>query len=254
MSGKLVVPGHQPVADPGPRPERTRKFVKALLQTPLKSLSLDSEGHLIIPTQEEIAKACPVTLSDVHEKAFAEWRVEFPCPAAAAVGATEEGGGADGSAEAGSSGAGNPQGSAGGGRGAGSATPPTLAPGTQADSEAVLKEKNGDEILSQKPLPEGGAAATREMTLCLTATQAADGAQKTWRVWLHNKASKNANVPAGTFIGQGGQGRFVSLVTQSIEEDKKDFSWRYTRLTRFKKRHRRARQRVHDLQQSRHSS
>ena len=73
------------------------------------------------------------------------------------------------------------------------------------------------------------------MTLCLTATQAADGAQKTWRVWLHNKASKNASVPAGTFIGQGGQGRFVSLATQSIEEDKKDFSWRCTRLTGFKK-------------------
>ena len=122
------------------------------------------------------------------------------------------------STEAGSSGAGNTQGSAGGG-----ATPPTLAPGTQADSEAVLKEKFGDEILFQKPLPEGGAAATREMTLCLTATQAADGAQKTWRVWLHNKASKNANVPAGTFIGQGGQGRFVSLVTDRIEESKNDF-------------------------------
>ena len=128
-----------------------------------------------------------------------------------------------------------------------------LTPGTQADSEAALKDKFGDEILSQKPLPEGGAAATREMTLCLTATQAADGAQKTWRVWLHNKASKNANVPAGTLIGQGGQGRFVSLVTESIEEDKKDFSWRYTRLTGFK-RYRRARQRFHDLQQSQHSS
>ena len=72
------------------------------------------------------------------------------------------------------------------------------------------------------------------MTLCLTATQAADGAQQTWRVWLHNQASKFANVPAGTLIGQGGQGTFVSLVTQSIEEDKKDFSWRYTRLTGFK--------------------
>ena len=90
---------------------------------------------MIIPTQEEIAKACPVTLSDEQEKEFASWRVEFPRPAAAAVGATEEGGGADGSAEAGSSGAGNTQGSAGGG-----ATPPTLAPGTQADSEAALKE------------------------------------------------------------------------------------------------------------------
>ena len=143
MSGKLVVPGHQPVPDPGPRPERTRKLVKALLQKPLKHLSLNSEGHLIIPTQEEIAKACPVTLSDEQEKEFASWRVEFPRPAAAAVGATEEGGGADGSAEAGSSGAGNPQGSAGGGRGAESATPPTLAPGAQASSEEVLKENLG---------------------------------------------------------------------------------------------------------------
>ena len=37
VSGKLVVPGHQPVPDPGSRPERTRKLVKALLQKPLKS-------------------------------------------------------------------------------------------------------------------------------------------------------------------------------------------------------------------------
>ena len=35
VSGKLVVPGHQPVPDPGSRPERTRKLVKALLQKPL---------------------------------------------------------------------------------------------------------------------------------------------------------------------------------------------------------------------------
>ena len=103
---------------------------------------------MIIPTQEEIAKACPATLTDEQEKEFASWRVEFPRPAAAAVGATEEGGI---SVEAGSSGAGNAQGSAGGG---GSATPPMLAPGTQADSEAALKEQIGDEILSQNPCPK----------------------------------------------------------------------------------------------------
>ena len=93
----------------------------------------------------------------------------------------------------------------------------------------------GTDFYLKKPLPDGGTAATREMTLCLTATQAADGAQKTWRVWLHNQASKNANVPAGTFIGQGGQGRFVSLVTQSVEDSKNDFSRRCARLTGFKK-------------------
>ena len=64
VSGKLVVPGHQPIADPGSRPERSRKLVKALLQKPLKNLSLNPKGFLIIPTQEQIAKACPVTLDD----------------------------------------------------------------------------------------------------------------------------------------------------------------------------------------------
>ena len=108
------------------------------------------------------------------------------------------------STEAGSSGAGNTQGSAGGrssegAEGAGRATPPMLAPGTQADSEADLEAKFGDEILFQKTLPESGATvATREMSLCLTATQSAVGDQEIWRVWLHNEASQNAHVPAGT--------------------------------------------------------
>ena len=132
VAGKLIAPGHPPIPDPGARPERKRKFIKALLQKPLINLSLNAEGYLIIPTQEEIAKVCPVSLSDEQEKEFAIWRAEFPRDkAAAAVGATEEGGI---SVEAGTSGAGNTQGSAGGGSfewagGAGSATPPTLAPG-----------------------------------------------------------------------------------------------------------------------------
>ena len=121
----------------------------------------------------------------------------------------------------------------------GSTTPP-LAPGTKADSEGDLKAKFGDEILCQKHLPDSGAqsvksVALRGVTLCLTATPTAVGAQKTLRVWLHNKASQNAKVPAGALIGQGGQGTFVSVVTQNIEDDKKDFAWRYTRITGFKK-------------------
>ena len=111
---------------------------------------------MTIPTQEEIAKACPVTLSDEQEKEFASWRVESARPAAAAVGATEEGGGADGSAEVG---AGNTQGSAGGdsfeGAGnAGSTTAPTLAPGTQADSEVALKENLGTKFYLKNLCPK----------------------------------------------------------------------------------------------------
>ena len=77
VAGKLIVPGHQPIPDLGARPERKRKFIKALLQKPLRNLSLIAEGYLIIPTQEEIAKACPVTLSDEQEKEIANWRAEF---------------------------------------------------------------------------------------------------------------------------------------------------------------------------------
>ena len=36
VSGKLVVPGHQPVPDPGCRPERSRRLVRAMLEKPLK--------------------------------------------------------------------------------------------------------------------------------------------------------------------------------------------------------------------------
>ena len=76
-------------------------------------------------------------------------------------------------------------------------------PGTQVDSSATLKERFSDEILSQKILPENGVVAAREMTLCLTEIQAADGAQKIWRVWLHSKAPKNAIVQT-QFLDQVG--------------------------------------------------
>ena len=42
-------------------------------------------------------------------------------------------------------------------------------------------------------------------------------------------------MPAGTFLGQGGQGSFTSLVTSSVEEPKASFAWKYTRITAFKK-------------------
>ena len=51
VSNQLVVPGHQSVPDPGSRPERTRKFIKALLPQQIKCLTLDAEGHLVIPTE-----------------------------------------------------------------------------------------------------------------------------------------------------------------------------------------------------------
>ena len=140
MDKKLVVPGHQPIPDPGPLPERTHKFIKALLQKPLRTLSLNSDGYLIIPTKEEIARACPVSLNAEQDNQFESWRSEFPRDAPApAVGTTE-------AVEANGNGVGNSP-----NIGPGSATP--LAPGTKADSEGDLKTKFGDEILCQKICP-----------------------------------------------------------------------------------------------------
>ena len=221
VSGRLVIPGHQPVPDPGPRPERTRKLIKALLPEPLKNLSLDSEGNLIIPSQEEIAKACPVTLNEEQERNFASWRIEFLRHAAICAKAEE-----DSDAEnAAKRRRGND----------GRTVKPKLAPGTQADSAETMTSEFGDEILTQKPLPDSGIAATRDITLCLTEVPAADGAQKVWRVWLHNKASKNVVLQANTYLGQGGPGKFQSLVTHNLLENQKDFAWRFTRITAYKK-------------------
>ena len=99
----------------------------------------------------------------------------------------------------------------------------------------------GDEVVSQKPLPEGGVAASREIMLCLTESMAAVGAdasshnQKVSRVWLHNKAAKTLSLPVASFLGQGGQGSFVSLVNSPVEDAKRPFTWMYTRLTGYKR-------------------
>ena len=218
VSGRLVIPGHQPVPDPGNRPERSRKVIKALLSEPLKNLSLDSEGNLIIPSQEEIAKACPVTLNEEQERDFASWRIEFLRHAAVGANAEEDE---------------NPAKRHRGDNGR--TVKSTLAPGTQAGSAETMTSEFGDEILTQKPLPNSGIAATREITLCLTEVPAADGAQKVWRVWLHNKASKNVVLQANTYLGQGGPGKFQSLVLHNLLEHQKDFAWRFTRITAYKK-------------------
>ena len=140
VAGKLIAPGHQPIPDPGHRPERTRKLIKALLEKPLRNLSLSSDGYLIIPTKEEIARACPVSLNAEQDNQFESWRSEFPRDAPApAVGTTE-------AVEANGNGVGNSPNIE-----PGSATP--LAPGTKADSEGDLKTKIGDEILCQKICP-----------------------------------------------------------------------------------------------------
>ena len=79
LRNKLAVPGLMPPQDPGPKPERSRKLISAMLKDPLKVFSLDSNGHLIIPTEDDMTTSCPVALKPDQLKLFSTWRVEFAC-------------------------------------------------------------------------------------------------------------------------------------------------------------------------------
>ena len=112
LSKKLVVPGHEPVPDPGPHPERTRKFVKALLPKPMKLLSLDADGYLIIPMDDEIANACPVSLDREQVQCLTELRQKYPRRQTVSTGeeGSGEGSGTRGSGEgSGTQGSGIPE-------------------------------------------------------------------------------------------------------------------------------------------------
>ena len=170
-ANKLLVPGHQPLADPGERPERTRKLIKAMLPTPLKTLSLDKEGNLIVPTEEEISKACPVALTAEQLCHFQKWRVEFPRPSAgvppgAPAPALET------APNGGSSAA--------------------VSPGKVVEDAGQLKEL-GEEIVVEVELPGAAGTAMSEIKLALgRRSMAAVGAGTVVsHVWLHNTSTKH---------------------------------------------------------------
>ena len=47
--------------------------------------------------------------------------------------------------------------------------------------------------------------------------------------------NKQINVAAGTIVGKGGTGTFVSLVSTALPDDKLQYCWRYTRFAAYKK-------------------
>ena len=74
LSGKLQIPGHVPVPSPGPKTVKSRRLLSSLLPAPLRNLTMDAEGHLIIPDDSELSRFCPVA------KRLAEWRIQYPRP------------------------------------------------------------------------------------------------------------------------------------------------------------------------------
>jgi hypothetical protein len=211
LENKCFVQGLAPAPDPGPKPERTRKMIRASLGEPLKVLSLDTEGHLIIPTYDDISKSCPVALTADQLHFFAVWRQEFTRTA-------------------------QPQPTAQ------NATDPKPTPVVDGDgavakvgSQATADELSTSfkhEIIKEVGLPAGGGTAAQHIKLCLTA---AVGADTTKRVWFHNTHGKPVSLPGGTLLGRGGAGSFLSLVKDTVPEEKLPYCWRYTRLTGYKK-------------------
>ena len=62
MARKLQVTRHAPAPDPGEIPEkRHRKLVKAVLDKPLKTLHIDANGYLLIPTPDEVGQILQMT-------------------------------------------------------------------------------------------------------------------------------------------------------------------------------------------------
>jgi hypothetical protein len=206
IKGLLTLPGHVPVPDPGDEPVKSRKLMRAMIGKPLKALNLDSEGMLLIPTDVEISRSCPVQLDPEMLANIAAWRVEFPRletvpePTAPVP--------ADPMIE-------TPESSM--------TTATTLEVGaTHSDLSKV-----GGVVQQTVPLPEGGP---RNISLVLVSH--AGGVR---RVWLHNTTDKDLSLPAGSFLGTGGRGSLVSLVSSALTDAQKPFAWRYTRITNHKR-------------------
>ena len=150
----------------------------------------------------------PVPLNPEHLNTFSAWRKEFPRPEPVA----------------------QPK--------------PNPDPTSVIDSNDVVAKVGSNatadelstsfkhEIIKEVDLPPGGSAAASHIKLCLTA---AVGANKTKHVWLHNASDKVVSLPPGTFLGRGGPGNFLSLVKDTVPEERLPFSWRYTRLTGYNK-------------------
>ena len=98
----------------------------------------------VIPTADEMSKACPVVLAGEQLKVFKALREEFIRPKAAAPEPGNAPGPEPGAAPVPSV---NTPGK-------------TPEPGTQVTDEAKLKEDVKGEVVSERPLPEGGMGAT----------------------------------------------------------------------------------------------
>ena len=216
MARKMSLPGHTPVPDPGDKPERSRRLVKALLaNTPLKFLSVTQDGYLIVPTEEDVHRALGgQDLTPQAATALQSWREQFPRPVEPASGGDPP------RPEPEPASGGDPQPN-------GDAVVATV--GTKA-SKQDFENKYKLTAVASKPLPTQNQKNVENLEHVL-----AKSADNKRQCWLHNKSSKEQSYNIGMFLGKGGKGTFKSLVNFQLAEGLKPYSWKYTRISSHKR-------------------
>ena len=203
LNGKLNVPGRTPLPVPVEPESLSRGSIQSLLPQPLKRLSVNADGDLVLPSLD----SCPVPVTQLIREQFSELALEFPQKQQPASG-------------------GNPAPKADPAPGGGSdpvppaPADPRLAPGTVLENRAGLLA-GGWTILKESPAP-----VENHMYVL---------AQKTnvEQIFMENLSAENKSIDGGTFLGKGGPGGFGK--SEELSPETAARSWRFTRLTDFKK-------------------
>jgi hypothetical protein len=208
ISGALQVPGHQVITAPVPRGNIAAATIRIHLKEPLKHLSIATDGSLLIPSLDEIAANPPIEMTEDVRQLLGKLRVEFPrttptpttmtLPKCPVLNSGDDDDDEDENRDAFQCGN-------------------TFS--CTADLICTLTITNGCIL---KELDIGGG---RKLVLCKIN-------EHTQRVLLTNTSTMLCTLDAGTYIGGGGPGEFVS---DECALDKKPHSWEYTRYTDYKK-------------------
>ena len=213
LKRKLTLAGHQPVDDPGPKPKKSRKMVKAFMTRQLKVLSLSADGDLIIPGAAEAKAACNATFDDEAAKQLEQWRKQYPRPKQPTALETQD------TTDPKPDEPTNP-------------TEVVVKAGTCFPNEDEMTSKSGEHVVKLCTLPPVQAAIYKKAELVLCAKP---GSGACHRVWMHHVTSSDISWPTGMYLGEGGPGAFISVATNALAEEQKPYAWRWTRITSHKR-------------------
>lgn len=220
LARELVVPGLEPVAPPPPKTATgvSKEAVERALAQPLTQLSLADDGTLIIPTDREMEENPPVPATPKVLSFLAGLRSEI-----AAVLPSK-------------SPPENPPVTDGLPCGGSPGVDPSLSPPATGhfDCGSTLNNRSELQALLLAAGSEGRILReSKEGTHWgLLLLRLEGGPSERHRVLIENHSAAALKLPAGTFVGRGGPGRFVST---EPEGDLLKHAWLYTRICDWKR-------------------